>query len=155
VNLAVGGHGWTISGNTLLLDSDGIVNGATVFLAAGIDDLQNGATVSDVETAITSTVAALNARGLDCVVCTLFPIAVGGVFSSGDYTTRNGQRVTINTWIKSTFTHKTARALNLAGAVETTADGALDPAYDLGDGLHLNDVGQIAVANYAKSILRV
>lgn len=155
VNLAVGGHGYTISGSTLLADADEIASGATVFLSAGIDDLQNGASQATVEAAIQSTVDSLNARGLDCVVCTLFPIAVGSVFSSGLWSTRNTQRVNINTWIKSTFTRKTARALNLAGAVEATADGALASTYDLGDGLHLNTLGQQAVATYARSILRV
>lgn len=154
-NLAATGHGWVIS-PLLVTDADSIApSGATVFLSAGMDDLQGGASTAAIQSAMTTTVRALNQRGLDVYVCTIFPIAVGSVFSAPQYATRNGQRVTLNNYIKSTFTLSGAMALDLAAAVESVADGPLDPAYDSGDGRYLNQDGQASAANAARQILRL
>jgi lysophospholipase L1-like esterase len=109
-----------------------------VVTEVGMDDLY-GSPDDAWEAAYAQLDSQAMAAGVLLVPCLITPLndAVGG------HDLREPQRGRLNAWLLSYF--GAARVVNTQTAL-AGANGQLDPAYDLGDGMHLNAAGVVVLA---------
>ncbi|MEV1175742.1 GDSL-type esterase/lipase family protein [Nonomuraea sp. NPDC049784] len=81
-----------------------------------------------------------HAKGLRVIGATVMPVK-----GSAYYTARSeAKREAINAWIRASAPYDTV--VDLDRVTASPADDRLNPAYDSGDHLHLNDAGYRAIA---------
>src|SRR5882757_2254711 len=116
----------------------------TILLLEGINDIDNDPPQPDataIEQGLAQIAAQARAAGLRVIGCTLTPYEGSGPYTS----TREIERETINTWIRTSHTFD--RVVDFDAATRDPADPLrLRPSYDSGDHLHPNDAGYQAMA---------
>lgn len=161
-------HGWVvnngISGNRLTareigesgstrFDSDArLVPGVTdVLLNFGINDLilgamggQPSATTDELITAFTDLAQRSHAAGLRVHAATIGPYA-GCVYPGLPLTETQPTRAAVNEWLRTTDVFDSVFDVDRAVADPERPD-YIRPAFDSGDGMHLNDAGAAAMA---------
>ena len=136
VMAAAGNTALDINGNYSEID---LVNPTKVLIMIGGNDIRQGASLATTQTRYTNLINHL--KGLGCEVVHQTPAADSNTDLSG-----------LASWISSTYSGTDT----VVDIFELTKDGAttnLNPAYDSGDGTHLNATGQLAQWNEIKSIV--
>lgn len=117
-----------------------------VMVEVGTDDLY-GSPDADWEAAYTQLDAQAQARGVLLVPMLLTPLND----AANNHYLREPQRNRFNAWLKSHF--GVTRVVDTP-AVLALANGQLNPAYDFGDGMHLNAAGVAVLADAMAAHLR-
>jgi hypothetical protein len=134
-------------------DGLGVSGVADAIVLEGINDINGGASVDQVETALAQVVARLQGGGVRVLLGTITPtgvglLGVGGVLP-GVYvdTPTNQVRVAVNAWIRGGGAGADG-VVDFDAAVRGTAQpNELDPSLDSSDHVHPNDLGYRRMAD--------
>ncbi len=137
----------------LTTDALGVSGVADVILLEGINDINGGASVDQVEAALGQIVARLHDGGVRVLLGTITPmgrglLGLGGVLP-GVYvdTPSNQVRVAVNAWIRSGGSGADG-IVDFDAAVRAAAQpNELDPSLDSSDHVHPNDLGYRRMAD--------
>ncbi len=134
-------------------DALGVSGVADVIVLEGINDINGGASVDQVEAALGQIVARLHTGGVRVLVGTITPTATGllgrGGVVPGVYvdTPTNQVRLTVNAWIRSGATGADG-VVDFDAAIRAAAQpNELDPRLDSGDHVHPNHLGYSRMAD--------
>lgn len=110
-----------------------------VVLTIGVNNILNGDSAATTEGLYASLIADIQSTGLKVVVNTITPFGNYG----GSSAPKEAQRILFNTWIRGLAVDAVIdQAANMADTDVTK----LKASYDIGDGLHFNDLGNAAYA---------
>ncbi|HZR19483.1 MAG TPA: SGNH/GDSL hydrolase family protein [Verrucomicrobiae bacterium] len=147
LNMGIGGNG-VFGGlgpsaqarfNRDVLDQSGV---RWLIVFEGVNDIGGGVPARSLINALARFINQAHARNVRVYGATITPFGGNGYFSSG----HEAARQTVNTWIRTGG--KLDAVIDFDAVVRDPANQvALLPAYDTGDGLHLNPAGYQAMAS--------
>ena len=134
--------GWTIPQIAALIESDLMRCGETgaslpsrIVLMAGTNDLGGAhSSVATMTANVTPFIDYVVALGISLTILPVPPIGAGSPWSNMD-----GHRIEYNAWLAATYP---AQFLDCATALQNPSGPWMLPAYALGDGTHMTQLGQ-------------